>query len=196
MNTKISLYLLRLSLGLLLWVGFLPGVTAQNTRTAATTLSEQLFARDSLLYDAALYTGDIKTVENLLAADLEWYKDQGISGPGERQSRLEFVLAMNRHCEARRAGGGQNIRRVVDKNSWQAFATGKDEALQLGVQRWYLITTTGRAKLIEVSKFSRHWTYKNGAWTITQQVDYLIDDEPENPAPAQVQAPDSALKIR
>lgn len=194
MNASLSLYLLRLSLGLLLWASHPPAGKAQHVRPEPSALSEHLFRQDSLLYDAALHTGDIKTVENLLAADLQWYKDRGFSGAVEQQSRLEFVLAMNRHCEARRAGGGQNIRRVADKTSWQVLPGGKDEALQLGVQRWYLIGSGGRAKLIEVSKFSRHWQYKNGAWVITQQVDYLIDNEPENPLAAP--APESALKMR
>ncbi len=74
------------------------------------------------------------------------------------------------------------MRRDIEKGSLQVFAVNDNEAMQLGIQRFYVIVAGKKDQLVEQSKFTREWRKQNGDWKLERELDYMVNTKFENDA--------------
>jgi hypothetical protein len=67
------------------------------------------------------------------------------------------------------------MRREVVQGTLQVHTVNTNEAVQTGVQRFYIIDKGQPDQLVEESKFSREWRKQNGEWKIIRELDYLVN---------------------
>jgi hypothetical protein len=132
-----------------------------------------LGAKDSLLFNAAFTTCNTSQVENLLDKDFVFYHDNGYSNKTTNDTRAAFVENIRNFCEKK--SNGMNMRRDIVKGTLQVHAINNSEAIQTGVQRFYIITKEQPDQLVEESKFSRDWRKENGEWKMIRELDYLVN---------------------
>lgn len=138
-------------------------------------LNALLETTDRKYFDAVFNTCDLPFLESLIDADFVFYQDQGYTSATKSQSRKEFMADIRQMCEQRRKGAGDRMRRDVPRASLEVFVVKRDEAIQRGTQHFYVMKEGHEDQLVEESEFSRLWTYKNGVWKISRELDYLYN---------------------
>src|SRR5215203_4469386 len=131
-----------------------------------------LAVKDSVLFHAAFTTCNTSQVESLLDKEFVFYHDNGYANRTSNDTRTAFLDNIRRFCEKKNEG--VNMRRDVVKGTMQVYASNNTEAVQTGVQRFYMITKDQPDQLVEESKFSREWRKKNGEWKMVRELDYLV----------------------
>jgi hypothetical protein len=134
-----------------------------------------LAAKDSTLFNAAFTTCNTSQIENLLGKEFVFYHDNGYSNKTTNDTRTVFLENIRNFCEKKSKGEGMNMRRDIVRGTLQVHAVNNNEAVQTGVQRFYIITKEQPDQLVEESKFSREWRKENGEWKITRELDYLVN---------------------
>lgn len=149
----------------------------------AEDLNTILASKDSLFFRAVFTTCDLNAIETILAKDFVFYRDNGYGHQTTTQTSKEFVEKIKQGCA--RKSGGFNMRREVDKSSLQVLPVSAHQAIQTGVQRFYLITEGQKDQLVEESKFSRQWHKGEGSWKLASELDFAINTKfPEHNASA------------
>ena len=147
----------------------------QHSNTA-DKLSRLLANKDSLLFNAVFNSCNAKEIENILGSDFVFYQDKGRMGQTTVQSRKEFLENIKSFCG--KNNKGSKTRREMVKASVQVFLVNQQEAIQTGVQHFYVQPENGREQLVEESKFSRTWQNKNGDWKLAKELDYMVNTQP------------------
>jgi hypothetical protein len=137
------------------------------------SLSRLLAAKDSILFNAAFSSCNTNEIESLLAKEFVFYHDNGYAIKTTNETRADFMENIKKFCEEK--AKGLNMRRDIVKGSLQVHAVNNDEAVQMGVQRFYIISKENPDQLVEESKFAREWRKKNGDWKMTRELDYLVN---------------------
>jgi hypothetical protein len=164
--------------GLLLMATAITGsaiLRAQPTPLERENLNSQLAAKDSILFDAAFATCNGNQVDKMLDKDFVFYHDNGYLDKTTFNSRTEFLENIRKACQSRNNGGGPNMMREIVPGTLQVLAFNNNEAVQTGVQRFYIVTKEKPDQLVEESKFSREWQKQNGEWKIIRELDYLVN---------------------
>jgi len=157
----------------------LPARAQQNQSTTSGPLYEQLLGLDSLLFNDPLHTCNQEALQAMLTKDFMFYHDNGLENPIQAQTLADFTASVMRICQQQL---GYMPRRQLLRGSVQAFAVNKEEAVQTGVQHFY-ITPPGRPeKLVEVSRFSRTWKKEGSTWKLASEIDYEVNTHPADPA--------------
>lgn len=139
---------------------------AQNTKAIAdASLNSELAAKDSLFFDMALSSCKIQRLADLLTADFVFLHDQGLDQQTYAQSRADFLKRITATC------GKVKLRREVA--NLQSFRLNDMTAIQTGMQRFYVDN-----KPVEESKFTRHWRKEKGIWKISNETDYMVNNQP------------------
>lgn len=149
--------------------------SAQNQPPASSALFKILAEKDSLLFDAVFNSCDIKKLEPMFSKDFVFYHDDGYKNPTSGQTRADFIKHLNDRCEQASKGEGQAMRRDIVKGSMQVFSANANEAMQLGVQRFYILSAGKEDQLVEESKFSREWRKKGDTWVLERELDYMVN---------------------
>ena len=160
------------------FISLAPGVTAQSY-TGSPAEEQRLFAdlqqKDSLLFDAAFHTCDPKVLETVLVADFVFYHDNGYDNRTTRETHDEFTEGVQKNfCSAQ----GAKMRREIVKGTLQVFQLSAQEAMQTGVQRFYVLTAGEADRLVEESKFSRTWQKKGDDWKMASELDFMVNAHP------------------
>jgi hypothetical protein len=164
----------------IIFVFFLAGITSltnaqTNQSSSAGNLYNLLRIKDSLLFNAAFSTCNTYEVENLLTKDFMFYHDNGYSYQTKTETIVEFLQNIKRSCDQKNKGQGMNVRRDLVNGTLQVFPINDNEAVQIGVQRFYIVNKGQPDQLVEESKFSREWKKKNGVWKMAKEMDYLVN---------------------
>jgi len=142
-------------------------------------LHNKLLKKDSLLFNAIFNTCNMKEVEKILSKDFIFFQDQGIMNPTTSQRHNKFIEDIVKNfCN----GKGMKMKREVVPATVQVFSKGNDEAIQTGVQHFYIIQAN-KEKLVEESKFSRVWKKIDTDWRMSSEFDFLVNTKFNN-APA------------
>jgi ketosteroid isomerase-like protein len=151
----------------------LPGtfVTAQPGGAVAD-LSGELARKDSVLFYAAFTACDLKAVESVLTDDFVFYHDQGYANHTTRETHAEFIGNIRKNfCGVQQV----KMRREIVKGTLEVFEGNDKEAIQSGVQRFYILKAGQPDQLVEESKFSRTWQKKGGDWKMARELDFLVN---------------------
>lgn len=165
-----------------LFILLFPGtvLNGQSRQSFSTNdLNMTLSIKDSLFFKAIAIC-NIGEIENTLTTDFVFYQDNGYRSRTTAQSKKEFVENINKNFCSN--GSGQKLRRELVKESLQVSPINNDAAVQLGVQRFYVMLEGNKEQLVEESKFSREWQKKNGQWKIARELDYLVNARLNNVA--------------
>ena len=156
---------------------FANGVSAQIDHSGNTIdLHDKLLKKDNALFNAIFNTCNLMEIENILSKDFAFFQDKGITNPTTNQSRDEFIASIKKNfCENKAV----KMRRAIVEGTVQVFSKGKDEAIQTGVQHFYVMQAK-EEKLVEESKFSRVWRKSNGDWKISSELDFLTNTKFNN----------------
>jgi ketosteroid isomerase-like protein len=146
---------------------------AQTKNASATNLSEQLAARDSLLFNAVLNTCNISEVEGLFTPDFMYYQDKGDGKAPGAMPRLEFINNIKRRCA--RKDASMVVKRVLVKEETLVSELSAAEATQTGIQQFYAGAAGQPGQLIEESHFTRIWRKANGVWQMAREMDYQLN---------------------
>lgn len=153
--------------------------SAQLQPLASPQLFKTLAQKDSLFFDAVFTTCDITKAEAMLGKSYVFYHDKGLNIPTIPQNREDFVKRLNERCN--RPGDANNpvMKRELVKGSLQVFMISADEAIQSGVQRFYIVGVD-EDQLVEESKFTREWRKTDGEWKIEHEMGYLVNTKFNN----------------
>ena len=163
-----------------------PVANAQSKSDPTTNpaLFSELARKDSLLFDAAFNTCNIKELESVLTGDFVFYHDQGYDNPTTKETHADFINNVQKNfCNVQ----GMKMRREIVKGTLEVFGLSDMEAIQTGVQRFYILTAGKADQLVEESKFSRTWQKKSGDWKMARELDFMVNAHPaDNTASATV----------
>ena len=145
------------------------------------SLSQELFnkfaSKDSLLFNAAFSTCNIKETETILNNGYVLYQDQGYGGRTTSQPYTNFIESIKKNlCENK----STKMKRELVKNPVHFFLPGGNHAIQTGTQLFYIITNGQEDKLVEESKFSRDREKKDGDWKIEKELGYPVNTKFNN----------------
>ncbi len=152
------------------YLAFTQNISAQTI--SSEDLSAKLEKRDSLLFNAAFNTCNMKEVESVLAKNFVFYHDEGLGAHTTSQSHKDFVESIQKNfCENK----NMKMRREFVKGSSQVFLTDDNNAIQTGTQRFYILVQGESDKIVEESKFSRDWKKIDGDWKLAKELDYAVN---------------------
>jgi hypothetical protein len=138
-------------------------------------LFSQLAQKDSILFDAAFNTCNIKALESVLAPGFEFYHDNGLQNPTTKETHSVFVEGIQKNfCGSQ----GMKMRREIVKNTLQVFSPDELHAMQTGAQRFFILLPDKKEQLVEESKFSRTWQKTGNDWKLATEIDYLVNTHP------------------
>lgn len=157
------------------------GAEAQNMpkEKSLNELSRVLKDKDSLIFDIAFKTGDVKRLYEIYAKEFIMFYDHGLSSPTTSQSFADFEQRLKNSAEQRKNSQQPALRRVVVPGTMQVFPVSESIATQTGVQQFFLRQQEGKEIMVEESKFLRHWTKKGSEWRISTETDYLVNTNPQ-----------------
>jgi ketosteroid isomerase-like protein len=153
-------------------------------------LNDSLTTKDSLLYDAVFNTCNMALVEKILDKQFVFRQDQGYTSQTKSQSREAYLEGIKGLWDQKSKGLAPAMRRELVRTSAEVFVLDKDDAIQTGVQHFFVKEAGKPEQLVEESKFTRNWRRgRDGQWKITSELDFLYNPHPENaavvlPAPA------------
>lgn len=139
-------------------------------------IGQELAIRDSLMFDVFFNTCKVEKLPEFLTKDFVFVHDWGIDGRSDFTNYATFTGRIVKSCNNRTK---IKMRREVVKSSLQAFSINPSTALQTGVQKFFLSQNGEKERLVEVSKFTRHWRKEQGTWKLADETDFLIDTHPE-----------------
>jgi ketosteroid isomerase-like protein len=156
---------------------------------AAYRLKDSLTSMDSLLYDAVFNTCNLALLEKTLDKNFVFRQDQGYTSQTKSQSRAEYLEGIKGMWDQKSKGHAPAMRRELVRASIQVFVLDRDNAVQTGVQHFFVKEAGKPEQLVEESKFTRNWRKgRDGQWKITSELDFLYNPHPESAAAA-VSAP-------
>ncbi|HEU4552895.1 MAG TPA: nuclear transport factor 2 family protein [Chitinophaga sp.] len=160
---------------LMLWLMAAWPARAQQRYQASVSgpLYEQLLHADSLLFHIALGSCDSQALQALFTKDFVFYHDNGLENPTMAQPLADFITSAARLCKQQQAG--TRLRRQIVPGSLQAFTVNSQEAMQTGVQQFYLSQPGQPEKQVEVSRFSRTWKKEGNTWKLARELDYDVN---------------------
>jgi hypothetical protein len=163
------------------FIAFLTAVTAQSIKApvGSKDLYNTLAIKDSLLFDIIFKTCDLKKLETILAKDFVFYHDGGYNNSTTTQDYADFMKNIKERCENK--DKGPSMHREIVEATLQVFPVHSDEAIQTGVQRFYLTQKGEKERLVEESKFSRKWNKVSGNWQLSRELDYMVNTKPVQP---------------
>jgi ketosteroid isomerase-like protein len=148
--------------------------TAQSV--SLERVSANLEMKDSILFNAAFNTCNLKQVESVLSKDFVFYHDGGYGAQTTNQSYKDFIESLQKNfCDNKNL----KMKRELVKGSAQVFLTDENNAIQTGMQRFYMVVPDGD-KIVEESKFSRDWKKMNGEWKMLKELDYAVNSKFNN----------------
>ncbi|WP_217605072.1 nuclear transport factor 2 family protein [Chitinophaga sp. GbtcB8] len=153
---------------------FLGAPTAFAQRPGTTTsgpLFDQLHRQDSLLFHYAQKDCNAQKVQEILTKDFVFYHDNGLDNPTTVQPLADFTNSIKKICMQ------GHLRRTIVPGSLQVFAVSGQEAIQTGVQHFYVIPDNQPEQLVEISKFTRTWKKEGNAWKMARELDYQVTTE-------------------
>jgi ketosteroid isomerase-like protein len=160
--------------GVVLAPAFLLGLSF-GARGQAGGLSGELARKDSVLFNAAFTTCDLKAVASVLTDDFVFYHDQGYTNPTTKETHAEFIGNIQKNfCGIQ----STKMRRQIVRGTLEVSELSDREAIQSGVQRFYALTAGQPDQLVEESKFSRTWQKKGGDWKMARELDFLVNAHP------------------
>jgi hypothetical protein len=140
-----------------------------NSEAGEAALNKTLAIKDSLVFDDILNTCDFNDLSSILAPNFQFLQDNGGPKYTGVVSRDRFINDFKGYCTRNNEPGSfRKVRRVV-AGTLQAFATGDNTAMQMGVQNYFLTKTGLPDQLIDVSRFTNTWVLINGEWKMTKQ---------------------------
>jgi hypothetical protein len=138
-------------------------------------LFNELARKDSILFNAAFKTCNLHELETVLSSDFVFYHDNGYDNPTTKETYADFMGGIQKNfCGIQ----GTKMRREIVKGTLQVFEANKMEAMQTGVQRFYVLTAGQADQEVEESKFSRSWQKKGGDWKMASEVDFMVNSHP------------------
>jgi len=145
------------------------------------SLSGQLAARDSVLFNAVLNTCNIAAVDSIFSPSFEFYQDQGDENAANLTTREEFMHNIEKRCQNKNTSS--SIRRILIKGSLSVSTINDSQATQSGIQRFYLSQDGNPEQMVEENHFTRLWELKNNTWKMIRELDYqIITPSPHNAA--------------
>jgi uncharacterized protein DUF4440 len=161
---------------------FTQNANAQTGKDVADSkkLFNELFHKDSLLFNAVFNTCNLKDIESVLADGYEFYPDNGGQAYTSHQTRAEFLDEIKKNfCD--KNSGAPKMRREVEQETLQIFPLSENEILQTGTQHFYVLMPGQEDKLVEVSKFTRTWQKQNGDWKMAKEFDAFANTYSAHP---------------
>lgn len=154
---------------LFIFAPFLQSNAQSNPKTSAAALYTTLSVKDSLVYDDILNSCNFNELSSILAPDFQFLQDNGGPKYTGVVDRDRFINDFKSYCTKNNDPTSlKKVRRVVP-GTLQAYATGDNTAIQMGVQTYYLTKAGQPDRLVDVSHFINTWTLKNGEWKMTKQ---------------------------
>ena len=163
--------------------GLLPvanGQTAEN-RDPDEGLFKLLAARDSLLFNAVFNTCKLGDIDSILTADFRFYQDNGNPVYSAYQDHKTFMEGIRKNFCENKKEGSPSMRREIERGTLQLYPLADSEALQTGIQHFYLANPGLPESLVEVSKFTRTWKRIGGDWKMSKEFDALINTYSSRP---------------
>ncbi|MHA4806907.1 nuclear transport factor 2 family protein [Flavitalea flava] len=146
-------------------------------------VARHLMLKDSLLFNAIFNTHRLQEVESVYAPDFAFYQIKRDQEPASVTLQEEFMGNIKRRWANGKEGPG--IKR--EASFVQTFPQKDSSVMQTGVQRFFLVIPGGTGQLVETSRFSRIWKWKDGSWKIAVEIDNVEDNQA---------AQDAAMKAR
>jgi hypothetical protein len=160
------------------FVSLAPGALAQSNPGSSAEegrLFVRLLQKDSLLFDAAFHTCNQQQLESILTNDFAFYHDNGYDNHTTVETHDQFTGGVQKNfCVVQ----GTKMRRELVRGELQVFRLSDTEALQTGVQRFYILTPGKADQLVEQSKFSRDWRKAGDDWRMAREMDFMVDSHP------------------
>jgi len=138
-------------------------------------LEKELAEKDSILFDIAFHSCKVQDLPRLFTTDFIFFHDKGLYQQTYAQPYADFLKNIANGCAAKNKPA---MRREIVKGTLQVFTLNATNAVQTGVQRFY-VNQDGKDKMIEESKFTRHWRKDQHTWKMTDETDYLVNANPE-----------------
>jgi hypothetical protein len=156
-------------------VSMAPGANAQ-TNAGSSAAERRLFAellkKDSLLFDAAFHTCNSKALESVLTSDFAFYHDNGYENLTKVETHDQFTRGVLKNFCGLQA---TKMRRELVREALQVFRLSDREAVQTGIQRFYILTAGKADQLVEESKFSRTWRKTDAGWRMARELDFMVN---------------------
>ncbi|RFM29366.1 nuclear transport factor 2 family protein [Chitinophaga silvisoli] len=152
-----------------IFVPFHPCNAQSTSKDSAAALYRILAIKDSLVYDDILNTCNFNELSSILAPDFQFLQDNGGPKYTGVVGRDRFINDFKSYCSKNNNPAAmKKVRRVV-AGTLQAYTTGENTAIQMGVQNYFLTKAGQPDLLVDVSRFINTWTLKNGEWKMTRQ---------------------------
>jgi ketosteroid isomerase-like protein len=157
------------TVALTIFVTSLQSNAQSNHEAFAEALYKTLAIKDSLLYDDILNTCNFDELSSILAPNFQLLQDNGGARYTGVVNRDRFINDFKGYCTRNNNPTSfKKVRRVV-AGTLQAYTTGANTAIQMGVQNYFLTKTGLPDQLIDVSRFTNTWVLINGEWKMTKQ---------------------------
>ena len=155
----------------------------KTTPNPTQDIAEALVRQDSLLFDIAFHTCALADLPKILTRDFVFYHDGSYTNPTSDQDYKNFAENLKSACQP---NGDTRMRREIQKGSLQVFTPNAGEAIQTGIQRFYVQQKGQKEKIVEESKFSRTWRLTDGQWKMARELDYELKTQfPDDTSGAQ-----------
>lgn len=169
MNTTVRQIWVIAVAALYIFVPFHPCNAQSTAKDSTAALYRILAIKDSLVYDDILNTCNFNELSSILAPDFQFLQDNGGPKFTGVVDRDRFINDFKSYCSRNNNSAAmKKVRRVV-AGTLQAYATGENTAIQMGVQNYFLTKAGQPDLLVDISRFINTWTLKNGEWRMTKQ---------------------------
>jgi|ERR1035437_989546 hypothetical protein len=129
-----------------------------------TEIYKEIVKVDSLLFNA-FNTCDSVTYKNFLTDDFEFYHDQGgLHYLDEEMQSIKEMCDRNSH-----------IRRELLEKTLEIYKIGENDALEIGVHRFFHTNKGETEHLSGIYKFIQIWQKKDGIWKLKRVISYGHD---------------------
>ncbi len=139
---------------------------AQVPRNAQ--LYRTLYSKDSLLFNVAFNTCDLRPLDDLISDTFEFYHDKG----GLTSGKAAFIASIkNGICNL-----SYKARRELDTASLEVYPLEKNGvlygAIQSGTHRFYAHEKDGRDYFTSKAKFTHVWLLEGNSWKLSRGLSY------------------------
>ncbi|ASU32606.1 nuclear transport factor 2 family protein [Mucilaginibacter xinganensis] len=129
-----------------------------------TEIYKAIFKADSQLFNA-FNNCDSTTYKRALTADFEFYHDQG-----GLHYLNEELLSFKEMCNR-----NSHIRRELLKETLEVYKIGENDALEIGVHRFFHTNKGETEHLSGIYKFIQIWQKEEGTWKLKRVISYGHD---------------------
>jgi Domain of unknown function (DUF4440) len=143
-------------------LAILVSITGSTQVEETSDLYLQMKKLDSIVFDLGFNNCDLKSLETVLAEDLEFYHDVGGT-----QDKAAFLDAM-----AKNICGNPSVKitRELVSGSLQVFPLNSNDTLYgafvRGAHEFYQQKTNEGKHKTGYAKFTSYWEFQNGAWKL------------------------------